>query len=290
MSEENIRVLISYTHESPDHKDRCRELADRLRTDGIDAVIDQYHPAPPEGRPRWMEQQIDAAKFVIVVCTPIFRRRFEGKEDPDVGQGANFEGFLATQVLYASGARNEKFVPVLFDPQPANAVPRVLQAFTRYTLWTDYDSLYRHLTGQPAIVAPPLGARKIMPPRAGSTPMSVTPATPATPAPAPAPAKSIPGAEAVLRARDHVQALYELLLLLYDPAELRQFLRFLDEGEKLLRSLPGETVAKAELVFKATDILNRWGLVDATLFDRLQHDRPRHAELIAGVRARWSPR
>jgi hypothetical protein len=285
MSEENIRVFISYSHDSPEHKDRCRELADRLRTDGIDAVIDQYHPAPPEGRPRWMEHQIDAAKFVLVVCTPILRRRFEGKEEPGVGQGANFEGFLATQVLYADGARNEKFVPVLFEPQPANAVPRVLQAFTRYSLGTDYDSLYRHLTGQPAIVAPPLGARKLMPPRAGAT--TVAPTLPATPVPA---APTIPGADAVLRARDHVHALHELLLLIYDPPELRQFLRFHDQGEKILRSLPGENVSKSELVFKATDLLHRWGLVDAALFDRLQADRPRHTGLIASVRARWSPR
>jgi hypothetical protein len=185
-----------------------------------------------------MEHQIDAAKFVLVVCTPILRRRFEGKEEPGVGQGANFEGFLATQVLYADGARNEKFVPVLFEPQPANAVPRVLQAFTRYSLGTDYDSLYRHLTGQPAIVAPPLGARKLMPPRAGAT--TVAPTLPATPVPA---APTIPGADAVLRARDHVHALHELLLLIYDPPELRQFLRFHDQGEKILRSLPARTSA-----------------------------------------------
>ena len=35
--------------------------ADRLRADGIDAAVDQYNTAPPEGWPLWCEPQIAAA-------------------------------------------------------------------------------------------------------------------------------------------------------------------------------------------------------------------------------------
>jgi hypothetical protein len=35
------RVFISYSHDSPDHRDRVFGIADRLRADGINAIIDQ---------------------------------------------------------------------------------------------------------------------------------------------------------------------------------------------------------------------------------------------------------
>ena len=37
------RILISYSHDDPAHCDRVLALADRLRADGIDAVVDQYN-------------------------------------------------------------------------------------------------------------------------------------------------------------------------------------------------------------------------------------------------------
>ena len=49
------RLFISYSHDSREHQDRVRALADRLRADGVDAVIDQYDTAPPDGWPIWMD-------------------------------------------------------------------------------------------------------------------------------------------------------------------------------------------------------------------------------------------
>lgn len=70
------KVFISYSHDSPEHKDRVLHLSDRLRADGIDCNIDQYETSPPEGWPRWMVNQIEEADFVLVVCTETYERRF----------------------------------------------------------------------------------------------------------------------------------------------------------------------------------------------------------------------
>jgi hypothetical protein len=47
------RVFISYSHDSPEHKQRILELSERLR--GIDTQLDQYvetaGPAQVDGRP-----------------------------------------------------------------------------------------------------------------------------------------------------------------------------------------------------------------------------------------------
>src|SRR5512143_3863793 len=47
-------------------------LADRLRTDGIDAEVDQYNAAPLEGWPLWCERQIDTADVVLMICTETY--------------------------------------------------------------------------------------------------------------------------------------------------------------------------------------------------------------------------
>ena len=40
--------------------------ADGLRKNGIDCNIDQYEPSPPGGGwPQWMEEQIEAAGYVL---------------------------------------------------------------------------------------------------------------------------------------------------------------------------------------------------------------------------------
>jgi hypothetical protein len=49
---ENMGVFINYGHDSPEHMDRVLELANRLRSEGIDAEVDRYEDEPPEGWPR----------------------------------------------------------------------------------------------------------------------------------------------------------------------------------------------------------------------------------------------
>jgi hypothetical protein len=40
------KVFISYSHDSPQHKDWVRSLASALRVNGIDAVLDQWDLSP----------------------------------------------------------------------------------------------------------------------------------------------------------------------------------------------------------------------------------------------------
>ena len=62
-----IEVFISYSHDSPLHKGRVLEFANRFRAEGIASELDAYHEAPPEGWPRWMLNQVEEARFVLVV-------------------------------------------------------------------------------------------------------------------------------------------------------------------------------------------------------------------------------
>ena len=98
------RVFISYSHDSPEHQNRVLALADRLRSEGVDASIDQYIPSPPEGWADWCDTEIRKSDFVLMVCTETYYRRVLGQPDPDRGRGA---GFLLTSALVAI-FRNER--------------------------------------------------------------------------------------------------------------------------------------------------------------------------------------
>jgi hypothetical protein len=87
MTEAAPRVFISYSHDSDEHRDRVLELANRLRADGIDAIIDQYVQSPREGWPGWCEAEIEKANFVLMVCTEIYLRRVRHKEERGAGRG-----------------------------------------------------------------------------------------------------------------------------------------------------------------------------------------------------------
>jgi YD repeat-containing protein len=161
------RVFISYSHDSLEHLDRVLVLSDRLRVDGIDCNIDQYEESPPEGWPRWMINQIADAKFVLVVCTENYERRFRGKEEEGKGRGVRWEGAIITQEIYEAEAKNTVFIPVLFSPRSAANIPLVLRSSRYYELYAPegYDLLYRRLTHQPLIMKPELGSRRPRLPR-----------------------------------------------------------------------------------------------------------------------------
>ncbi|MCL4206474.1 MAG: TIR domain-containing protein [Pirellulaceae bacterium] len=158
------RVLISYSHDSPEHAARAAELANRLRRDGIDCWIDQFDPHPSQGWPMWMEEQIGRAKFVLLVCTERYFKRFNGEEVPGVGRGVIWESILIRNELYQSGHQNDKFIPVCLEPGFDAFVPSRLRGDTRYMLDSfvlekdrDYTKLHRRLTGQAAMVPEEVG-------------------------------------------------------------------------------------------------------------------------------------
>jgi tetratricopeptide (TPR) repeat protein len=159
------KVFISYSHDSPEHRDAILTLSDRLRREGIDCTIDQYEQSPEEGWPRWCEKQVEQANFVLVACTETYLRRFRGGEVPGQGLGGTWEGHIITQELYNAQGKNTKFIPVTFRPEDAAFIPLLLQSATVYQLYDAYDLLYRRLTGQPSSPPPPVGSVRPMPAR-----------------------------------------------------------------------------------------------------------------------------
>jgi SEFIR domain/NACHT domain len=162
----SIRVFISYTHDSEPHRDAVRRLGERLRDDGVNARLDRWVPGtPPQGWPAWMEDELEAADFVIVVCSAHYYDRYRGRGDPTAGRGGRFESNLIRDYLYADRSPVTRYVPVLSVDATEDHVPDPLRySVTRYRLEDDgYDDLYRFLTAQHAEPPPPLGSMRRLP-------------------------------------------------------------------------------------------------------------------------------
>jgi hypothetical protein len=85
-----------------------------------------------------------------------------GREEPDKGKGAKWEGSLITLELYHTRSDTNKFVPVLFDRQDEPFIPRPLSGHTHYLLSSEdnYAKLHAFLTCQAGVVPGKLGALK----------------------------------------------------------------------------------------------------------------------------------
>ena len=158
------KVFISYSHDSPEHIQLVLQLANTLRGHGVDAELDQYHVRPPQGWPRWCEEQLrpENSEFVLVVCSKIYRDRVEGKTAADEGRGVLWEGGIIYSYLYNEKG-NKRFIPVLLPGAKEDGIPRPLADDTRYYLEAfdlkdvQYQALYRELTRQPLVSKPKVG-------------------------------------------------------------------------------------------------------------------------------------
>ncbi len=78
-----ISVFVSYSHESNEHDDWVAELANRLRDEGFDAVIDRFIPAPGEGWRKWMRDRVVQSEYVLLVVPRRTADAFSKRRSPE---------------------------------------------------------------------------------------------------------------------------------------------------------------------------------------------------------------
>ncbi len=83
---EHPKVFISYSHDSPAHKQWVSELGAKLRQNGVDAVLDQWDLNPGDDMTRFMEKGVKDSDRVLVVCTDSYveKRRMPLKVESDM--------------------------------------------------------------------------------------------------------------------------------------------------------------------------------------------------------------
>lgn len=170
------RVFISYA-QGPD-KTADIELVHRfwefLRSCGIDARLDLAAAQQRRDWALWMGAEIRAADFVLVIASPAYRERAEGRSGPDVGRGVQWEARLIRDAFYRDQSRLDRFVPVVLPGQTVDGVPDFLAPATSTVYYvSDFtvqgtDELLRFLTGQPGLITPELGPVPELKPRSAT--------------------------------------------------------------------------------------------------------------------------
>ena len=108
-------VFISYSQYSNEICDKVLELSNWLRSQGVDANIDQYEESPAEGWPRWTANQIKIAEYVLVICTEMYTKKAEFQVENNIGLGTKWETNIIENILYDNGAITNKFIPIIFS-------------------------------------------------------------------------------------------------------------------------------------------------------------------------------
>jgi hypothetical protein len=125
------RVMISYAHESDEHVRLVGDLADFLRSRGIDAWLDQYATGERVDWVQWTLNQMRRAQHVIVVCSPAYRRRFEREGPPEDGRGVQLESRLIREEIMRDQAGSvRRFLPVLLGNGTIDDIPTLLQPYS----------------------------------------------------------------------------------------------------------------------------------------------------------------
>ena len=134
-------------------------------------ILDRYvHPAPAKGWPLWMERNLDAPEFVLMICTETYLRRVLDQEEPGKGTGLRREGKLIYNRIYYNEPAGPRFIPILLHGSRPEHIPAPVRGHNHYVLATfdlsdpQYEVLYRHLTDQPATPRPDLPSIKKLPP------------------------------------------------------------------------------------------------------------------------------
>lgn len=143
------RVFISYSHDSEEHTQFVLELAERLLEDGFNCVLDFYlDETPSEGWQVWLEAELAAADFILVICTPTYLQRYQHNQVLD-NDAAEFAGLVITQAIYTDFAKQTKFVPILPPEGKLHDIIPPLQGQNAFELMTDYLGLHQLLRNKP---------------------------------------------------------------------------------------------------------------------------------------------
>jgi len=100
-------AFVSYSWDDDDHKEWVLSLAMRLRSDGVEAILDRWHTVPGDQLPQFMETAVRENDYVLIVCTP----RYKDRSDKRVG-GVGYEGDVMTAEVMTK-RNNRKFIPIL---------------------------------------------------------------------------------------------------------------------------------------------------------------------------------
>ena len=118
---EHPKVFISYSHDTPEHKQWVSELGTKLRRKGVEVILDQWDIGRGNDLARFMERSVKASDRVLVICTDSYVRKANTGEG-----GVGYEPMVVTRKLLDDVGIN-KFIPIVRHVFGEDKTPEFLQ-------------------------------------------------------------------------------------------------------------------------------------------------------------------
>ncbi|MFC9775962.1 SEFIR domain-containing protein [Paenibacillus chitinolyticus] len=157
----NPKVFVSYSWTTPEHEEWVVDLATRLRSDGVDVVLDKWHLKEGQDIFAFMESMVtsDAIDKVLIVCDNGYQKR----ADKRVG-GVGTETQIITPQIYKD-VNQEKFIPIVAERSeigehfiPTYMATRLYIDLSSSEIYEEnYEKLLRNIYKVPLYKLPALG-------------------------------------------------------------------------------------------------------------------------------------
>lgn len=155
------KAFISYSWSSPQHEEWVLELAEKLRSDGVDIILDKWDLKEGHDKYDFMEKMVNDSNVnkVLIICDEAYAKKANMRKG-----GVGTETQIISAEIYEQVIQ-EKFIPVVSEVD-ADGKP-FLPTFINSRIYIDlsidenyyqeYEKLLRNIFDRPAIKKPPLG-------------------------------------------------------------------------------------------------------------------------------------
>jgi len=153
---EEPKLFISYSHDNDEHKDWVLQLATRLRSNGVDVLLDRWKLGLGQDLAAFMERGLSASNRVLCVCSD----KYVEKANSGTG-GAGYEKQIITAELLSN--LNTNWVIPLIRNNELSKLPTFLGSrlyldFKNNSLYeAKYEELLREILNEPVLPIPDIG-------------------------------------------------------------------------------------------------------------------------------------
>ncbi|MCK1236787.1 toll/interleukin-1 receptor domain-containing protein [Streptococcus uberis] len=133
------KVFISYSWDSIEHKEWVKELANKLLDNGIDVTIDQYDLELGDRLPQFMETQIRASDYILIICTEKYKQKADARTN-----GVGYESHIISGELFSNN-NDRKFIPIVRSEHVSEVLPTFLQGKMAINLGNNTEEDFQDL-------------------------------------------------------------------------------------------------------------------------------------------------
>lgn len=155
-----MKLFISYSWDSEEHKNWVRQFTNDLIKNGIPTILDQYELKLGHNMKNFMPESISKADKILIILTENYKLKAE-----NLTGGVGFEYSILREDLFSNIKNNDKIIPIIRQGNVKETMPVFLNQFLGMDMTSQemYEEqlnlLVRELYNEPINKKPLLGVK-----------------------------------------------------------------------------------------------------------------------------------